>query len=245
MMMSGPVPDWIAEVMRACRSLALMVSTLSVMPVAFWHSCMIWPLSSMSEAGTKSAQRSQWTVVPCAKAGTRPAAATAARPPVCAATALDADSFRSLRRVMRVMIPPGVSDRVLGRTLAQAEASFFQAGASRPERPAECSRARRQARIHGFNANRSPIRGGRRARGVPSKGDRRRRAGAPLAKHGDFPSKRRDCRILTQPQTVICGDCLDPGPGLHRHPLVHSGWQSRPNTLGSNGPNQAFRGGLG
>ena len=34
MMMSGPVPDWIAEVMRACRSLALMVSTLSVMPVA-------------------------------------------------------------------------------------------------------------------------------------------------------------------------------------------------------------------
>ena len=44
---------------RSCRSLALIVSTLSVMPVAFWHSCVIWPLSSTSEAGTKSDQRSQ------------------------------------------------------------------------------------------------------------------------------------------------------------------------------------------
>ena len=105
-MMSGPVPDWIAEVMRACRSLALMVSTLSVMPVAFWHSCVTWALSSASEAGTKLAQRSQWTVVPCAKAGARPVARTAARPPVWAMTALDADSFRSLRRVMRAMLPP-------------------------------------------------------------------------------------------------------------------------------------------
>ena len=79
MMMSGPVPDWIAEVMRACTSLPLMVSTLSVMPVALWHSCVIWPSSSTSEAGTKSAQPSQWTVVPCANAGARPAARTAAR----------------------------------------------------------------------------------------------------------------------------------------------------------------------
>ena len=50
----GPVPDWIAEVIRACRSLALMFSTFSVMPVAFWHSCVIWPLSRTSDAGTKS-----------------------------------------------------------------------------------------------------------------------------------------------------------------------------------------------
>src|SRR5918994_1957201 len=35
MMMSAPAPDWIAEVMRDCRSLALTVSTLSVIPSAF------------------------------------------------------------------------------------------------------------------------------------------------------------------------------------------------------------------
>jgi hypothetical protein len=34
MVMSAPVPDWIADVMRDCRSLALIVSRLSVMPVA-------------------------------------------------------------------------------------------------------------------------------------------------------------------------------------------------------------------
>ena len=74
MMMSAPAPDWIAEVMRDCRSLALTVSTLRVMPVAFLHSCVIWPLSSASEAGTKSVQRSQWTVVSWASAGARPLA---------------------------------------------------------------------------------------------------------------------------------------------------------------------------
>ena len=35
MVMSAPVPDWIADVMRDCRSLALIVSSLSVIPVAF------------------------------------------------------------------------------------------------------------------------------------------------------------------------------------------------------------------
>src|SRR5258707_4525554 len=97
MMISAPVPDWIAEVMRDCRSLALTVSSLSVMPVAFLHSCVIGPLSSTSEAGTKSAQRSQWTVVSWARAGARPLARMAARPP-------DADSVRPLRRAMRAMI---------------------------------------------------------------------------------------------------------------------------------------------
>ena len=81
MMMSAPAPDWIAEVMRDCRSLALTVSTLSVMPVAFLHSCVIGPLSSTSEAGTKSAQRSQWTLVSWASAGARPLARMAAMPP--------------------------------------------------------------------------------------------------------------------------------------------------------------------
>src|SRR5262249_12709229 len=97
MMTSAPVPDWIAEVMRDCRSLALTVSTLRVMPNAFLHSCVIGPLSSTSEAGTKSAQRSQWTAISWARAGPRPLARIAAIPP-------DAESFRTLRRAIRAMI---------------------------------------------------------------------------------------------------------------------------------------------
>src|SRR5262245_8946092 len=85
-------------------SLAFMVSTLSVIPVAFLHSWVIWPLSSTSEAGTKSAQRNQWTDVSCANAGARPVARMAARPPLWVATALAPDIFRSLRRVMRVIV---------------------------------------------------------------------------------------------------------------------------------------------
>ncbi len=46
-MMSAPAPDWIAEVMRDCRSLALTVSTLSVIPSAFLHSCVIGPFRLM------------------------------------------------------------------------------------------------------------------------------------------------------------------------------------------------------
>src|SRR4051794_27750376 len=95
MMMSAPDPDWMAEVMRDCRSLALTVSTFSVMPVAFLHSSVILLLSKASEAGTKSVQRSQWTLAaPWAIAGARPVARMAARPPVDA---------KSLRRAMRVM----------------------------------------------------------------------------------------------------------------------------------------------
>src|SRR6266478_9269255 len=97
MMMSAPAPDWIAEVMRDCRSLALTVSTLRLMPVAFLHSCVIGPLSSTSEAGTKSAHRSQWMDDSWASAGARPLARMAAMPP-------DADSFRTLRRAIRAMI---------------------------------------------------------------------------------------------------------------------------------------------
>ena len=62
MKMSGPVPDWIAAVMRAWMSLALIVSTVSFMPRSFSHCLAISPLSSTSEAGTKSAQRSQCIV---------------------------------------------------------------------------------------------------------------------------------------------------------------------------------------
>ena len=61
--MSGPDPDWTEEVIRAWMSLALIVSMVSFMPSAFSHSATISPLSSWSEAGTKSAQRSQWRLV--------------------------------------------------------------------------------------------------------------------------------------------------------------------------------------
>src|SRR5919201_1488913 len=50
MMMSAPVPDWIAEVMRDCRSLALTVSTLRLKPSAFLHSWVMGPFSSTSDA---------------------------------------------------------------------------------------------------------------------------------------------------------------------------------------------------
>src|SRR4051812_42665746 len=95
MMMSAPLPDWIAEVMRDCRSLALTVSTLRLMPSAFLQSCVNWPLSSWSDAGTKSVQRNQWTDLSWASAGARPLARMAAMPPADAKT---------LRRAMRVMI---------------------------------------------------------------------------------------------------------------------------------------------
>jgi len=58
-MTSGPVPDWIDEVVRAWMSLPLIISMLSVMPSAFWHSGMICLRSTSSDAGTKSFQRSQ------------------------------------------------------------------------------------------------------------------------------------------------------------------------------------------
>jgi hypothetical protein len=57
--MSGPEPDWIAEVLRAWMSLALIVSIVSLIPSAFWHSGTICFRSSSSEAGMKSFQRSQ------------------------------------------------------------------------------------------------------------------------------------------------------------------------------------------
>jgi len=39
--MSGPEPDWTAEVTRAWMSLPLIVSTLSLMPSTFSHSVAI------------------------------------------------------------------------------------------------------------------------------------------------------------------------------------------------------------
>jgi hypothetical protein len=57
MMMSGPLPDWIDEVARAGMSLALTVSTFSLMPSAFCTSGANTSRSTLSAAGTKSFQR--------------------------------------------------------------------------------------------------------------------------------------------------------------------------------------------
>jgi len=62
-MMSAPAPDWIAEVMRACRSLPLMVSNVILSPSAFSACGSNSWRSSVSEAGTKSPSRSQCSVV--------------------------------------------------------------------------------------------------------------------------------------------------------------------------------------
>src|SRR5262249_19639913 len=87
---------------RACMSLALIVSTVSLMPRSFWHCWVIGPFNSTSEAGTKSAQRSQCTVFSWANAGARPLARIAASPPVAAAAQPPAN-WTHLRRVISLI----------------------------------------------------------------------------------------------------------------------------------------------
>ncbi len=58
-MTSGPDPDWMAAVVRAWMSLPLIISMLSLMPSALAQAGTISSRSSLSEAGTKSFQRSQ------------------------------------------------------------------------------------------------------------------------------------------------------------------------------------------
>ena len=62
-MMSGPLPDWIAEVTRAWMSLALIVSKRILIPSAFSPSGTIFSRRTLSEVGTKSDQRTQWMLV--------------------------------------------------------------------------------------------------------------------------------------------------------------------------------------
>src|SRR5213595_3820972 len=77
--MSAPEPDWTAAVMRGCRSLALIVSNWIFAPSAFSASG-IWRLSSTSDSGMKSTQRTQCRVLPCANAGACRAARIPAMP---------------------------------------------------------------------------------------------------------------------------------------------------------------------
>src|SRR5436189_3326784 len=67
-MMSAPLPDWTAAVMRGCRSLALMNSSVTSAPSAF-DASGAWRFSSTSASGMKSTQRTTCSFVPCANAG--------------------------------------------------------------------------------------------------------------------------------------------------------------------------------
>src|SRR5256885_12543106 len=87
---SGPVPDWIAEVTRGCRSLPFTVSRLIFIPSCFIASGNIVLRSSSSDAGTKSFHLIQCTVLCCANTGAWCDASTPARPAP--------DACRNLRR---------------------------------------------------------------------------------------------------------------------------------------------------
>src|SRR5262249_14727797 len=78
-MMSAPLPDWTAAVMRGCRSLALMNSKVTSAPSAL-EASGAWRLSSTSASGMKSTQRTMCSLLPCAKAGARCAARIPAMP---------------------------------------------------------------------------------------------------------------------------------------------------------------------
>ena len=64
-MMSGPAPDWMAAVMRACMSLALMNSKTTSAPSAL-EASPACRFSSTSHAGMKSTQRTMLSRVPWA-----------------------------------------------------------------------------------------------------------------------------------------------------------------------------------
>ena len=86
MKMSAPAPDWTAAVIRGCRSLALIVSSVTSAPRAL-EASGIWRFSSTSASGMKSTQRTRWSLVPWAKAGARRAARMPSMPPASVAAA--------------------------------------------------------------------------------------------------------------------------------------------------------------
>src|SRR5919198_1769710 len=99
---SGPLPDWIADVTRGCRSLPLTVSRLILMPSAFIASGSKVLRKSSSDAGTKSFHLIQCTVLCCANTGAWCDARIPARPAP--------EALRNLRRGkggIRVRPPTG------------------------------------------------------------------------------------------------------------------------------------------
>src|SRR5688572_7237365 len=126
--MSGPEPDWIAEVMRGCRSLALTVSKLIFIPSAFMASGRIDLRSNSSDAGTKSFQRIQCTVLACANTGARWEARIPAIP-------VAPEYCRNLRRVIRAIFSSSLRvghDQFT--TANQGQTTFFWRGKARGTR---------------------------------------------------------------------------------------------------------------
>src|SRR5262249_43286079 len=119
-------------------SLALIVSTVSLMPRSFWHCWVIGPFNSTSEAGTKSAHRSQCTVFSWANAGARPLARIAASPPVPAAAALPPDNWTNLRRVISLIglpLPNAFATDAAAVSLSQLVVIVGEGGAERQAPP--------------------------------------------------------------------------------------------------------------
>jgi hypothetical protein len=94
--MSAPDPDWMAAVIRGCRSLALIVSRVTSAPRAL-DASGIWRFSSTSDSGMKSTQRTQCSFVPWAYAGAWRAARMPSIPPP-ATDAATAEVLRNCRR---------------------------------------------------------------------------------------------------------------------------------------------------
>src|SRR6185503_4498342 len=114
MIRSGPAPDWIAAVMRGCRSLPFTVSSLIFMPSAFSAAGIMSLLNIWSVAGTKSTHFSQCTVFCWARAGARPVARMPAMPVVARAAALPA-SLMTLRRLVSAIFPPETAVALNGK----------------------------------------------------------------------------------------------------------------------------------
>src|ERR1041385_1839232 len=111
---SGPLPDWMGEVTRGCRSLPFTVSRLILTPSAFIASGSICLRKSSSDAGTKSFHLIQCTVPCCANTGAWCDASIPARPAP--------EALRNLRRVKRAIVSP--PPRGKAETLAEFGAKY-------------------------------------------------------------------------------------------------------------------------
>src|SRR5438445_575051 len=114
-MMSAPLPDWIAAVMRAWRSLALIVSSVTSTFICLLYSA-ISRLSSASPSGMKSTHCRRWSFVGWAKAG--------ATPPPAARSPSALEVLRKLRREIVVMcrLLASFGDRSDGRRVQRIAA---------------------------------------------------------------------------------------------------------------------------
>src|SRR5207245_871776 len=135
-MMSAPRRDWIAAVMRAWRSLALIVSSVTSIFICLLYSA-IRRLSSASPSGMKSTHCRRWSFAGWAKAG--------APPPPAARSASGLDGLRKPRREIVVMsrLLASFGDRSDGRRVQRISAvrpalsSRFRVSSTHGPRPGE------------------------------------------------------------------------------------------------------------